>query len=134
MANADATPDVAFPLVWQEYALTSREQARRIFQPNPLRRAWSMLFCADQRGAHWTALGDTGFVQAVRAAERTFPESSRRQPPSPSPVPPSGKALPVELTGEFPVEEFHPEWLLRGWTDERPVHGRIEVCPSSMVG
>jgi hypothetical protein len=54
-----------------------------------------MLFCADQRGAHWTALGDPGFVQAVRAAQRPLPDSDlRRQPPSSSPEPPSGKGLP----------------------------------------
>ena len=75
-----------------------------------------MLLCADQRAAHWTALDDPKFVRAVLAAERRFGLSARRQqPPSPALAPPpSGKG---ELVGEFPLDDFRPHWLARGWRD-----------------
>jgi hypothetical protein len=102
-----------------------------VFKLKPLGRAWGMLFCADERGAQWTVLGDPAFVEPLRVAQRPLPEGvlRRAQPPSPSPAPPSGKGLTGELVGEFPVDEFRPQWLVRGWADEWSGLGRIEVWP-----
>jgi hypothetical protein len=126
-----------FPLRMREYATLSLEEARQVFGGQAeLHRAWGLLYCDDEDGEHWTLLGSHSWVQSLRTRARPLSaEAIAAVPPSPSGARPAGLGVDMSppVAAEWPPEEFGAEFVIRGWSDEWPALGRIEVVPYASV-
>jgi hypothetical protein len=102
----------------QHVATFSENHAREVFTDMPeMAHAWGLLYCVDPNGDRWTLLGDHGWVASMTAAHGK-PLGAEQLAVSPS----AEWEVEMELTGprssEWPVEEFRPEWAIKGWPDE----------------
>jgi hypothetical protein len=87
--------------------LAAREFARELW------RGWGVLYCTDGSGAHWTALGEPEFVDALWAASERLGGDR--------------EGVRSARFGEFPLEEFRARWLVRGWPHEWRDEVRLDV-------
>jgi hypothetical protein len=112
------TPTLTLPLRVKEYATMEADESP--WQLPELRgRRWGMLFCEDDAGLPWTALGDYGYCAALCGAERAQerPDDKRPDPPG---FPWNGKGVGGDVLSEFPFSAFKPEYAIEGWPDEWP--------------
>jgi hypothetical protein len=117
----------------REYATFDRKDSKLVFGSVPeLHRDWGLLFCEDSAGQHWTVLGSHGWVQSLRSrARQASAEEIAHLPPSPSDIPPVGECVDMywAVKAEWPLDQFHPKFVIRGWPDEWQELGHIDVFP-----
>jgi hypothetical protein len=113
------------PLTAREFSLWEPDETHD--RNPPLDVDWGCLHVVDARGARFTALGDYGYVVALRSAEQRIPGPQDYDDPD------WNRKGVIDVSDEFPIEEFRAQWLIGGWPDDWPEivrrHGHVTVFP-----
>jgi hypothetical protein len=101
----------------QQVATFSEDHARWVYKGMPeMSQAWGLLYCLDPRDGRWTLFGDHGWVMSQIDAHGTPVSPEQQQSPT------AKAELMVSMTeaqlAEWPIEEFAPQWAVKGWPDE----------------
>lgn len=130
----------ALPLELREYATFSVKDSREVFRgQKALHRKWGALYAEDQVGAHWTLLGDHGWVRSLSMQGKPLDaESAAARVPSKLSdelgIAPADEGVPNALViAEWPVEEFRGQWFILGWPDEWQALGGVRVGPFRLL-